>query len=386
MNSNNTQISKAPEYLSSIDYSTVSPKTLRNFKDFNIIFRRADDEFFTPCSIADTVVDLIKSEGDDARISDVVVWFEYQVYFQIRHTVDVQKVLFANKNCLPTLDLISECEFVKDDDEDYENYEDRVKDTYEILTMRMVNEYRVNHAYKFGSPLIMLDDIDEADEDEEFYEDEEDEYNRNLRDFDNMFRELDLDNCGRRDVAFKVFVRVLFKYDDRRTSNVCAWIEEKRHLRIERNPKHTKIIPNTIESDRHIFNRFKLIRVMCAFKIELTSNNTSPSALSSETLKNFDDFKNMFKGIDSTNCAPGDVAHKILLKVKLERNQSRYDDVCMWTEFGYFSEIKRNVSLSDCIPADDDTDFISVERGYPVEIDIYYGSDSDSDEVSDIED
>ena len=107
----------------------------------------------------------------------------------------------------------------------------------------------------------------------------------------------------------------------------------------------------------------------------MTSNNA-------QTLRNFDDFKNMFKGIDCYNCVPGDVAHRVLLKVKLEHDQSRYDDVCMWVEFDHFSKIKRNFRLSDCVPDDNDTGIITVGG------DIY--SDhvpfDDESEVSDIED
>ena len=133
----------------------------------------------------------------------------------------------------------------------------------------------------------------------------------------------------------------------------------------------------------------------------MTSNNAQTSQ-TPETLRNFDDFNNMFKGIDHNNCVPGDVAHKILLKVKLEHSQSRYNDVCMWIESSHFFSIKRNVALSDCVPDDDDTYVITVGKRYDdIEEDIYYGSDFDSDnfvgwgifddfddtdEVSDIED
>ena len=127
----------------------------------------------------------------------------------------------------------------------------------------------------------------------------------------------------------------------------------------------------------------------------MTSNDAFQTP---QTLRNFDDFNNMFKGIAHNNCVPGDVAHKILLKVKLEHNQSRYDDVCMWIESSHFCGIKRNVSLSDCVPDDDDTGIITVgRRRVDGEEEIHYGSDSDSDsdsydgswdniEVSDIED
>ena len=105
-------------------------------------------------------------------------------------------------------------------------------------------------------------------------------------------------------------------------------------------------------------------------------NNESKSP---ETLSNFDDFNNMFKGIDCSNCVPGDVAHKVFEKVKREHNQSRFNDVCEWIEGCHFYRIKRNVSLSACVPEIDNHSSASA-----IVIGPYY--DSDESEVSDIED
>ena len=99
----------------------------------------------------------------------------------------------------------------------------------------------------------------------------------------------------------------------------------------------------------------------------MTSNNIFQTF---ETLKNFDDFNNMFKGIDRVDRHLGDTAQMVFEKVKLERNQSRLNDVFRWIENCECYKIKRNIDFS-----------IDEE-------DIYYDSDSDDGDsgVGDIED
>ena len=127
----------------------------------------------------------------------------------------------------------------------------------------------------------------------------------------------------------------------------------------------------------------------------MTSNNAfqTPnlfdySTLSPETLRNFDDFKNMFKGIDSDYFTPCDIAFAVLEKIKRMRNQTRTDDAVEWFDNQIYLEIRDTV--------DEQAVVYAREAGYPVEIDIYYESDSESDSgyipfddteiVSDIED
>ena len=71
----------------------------------------------------------------------------------------------------------------------------------------------------------------------------------------------------------------------------------------------------------------------------MTSNNAS-----SETLRNFDDFNNMFKGIDRDDRTPEDIASKVLEKVRRKRNQSRLDDVAEWFDEGHYYKIRSWVS------------------------------------------
>ena len=67
----------------------------------------------------------------------------------------------------------------------------------------------------------------------------------------------------------------------------------------------------------------------------MSSNNMSP-----ETAKNFDDFNNMFKGIDRDDYTPDDIASIVFEKVRLERNQSRLDDMVEWFDEGHYYKIR----------------------------------------------
>ena len=96
----------------------------------------------------------------------------------------------------------------------------------------------------------------------------------------------------------------------------------------------------------------------------MTSNNTFQTP---QTLRNFDDFNNMFKGIDRASRPPSDTARMVLNKVELEWSPSRSSDMDKWFRGLEYSKIIRNVDFS----ADEEED-------------IQY--DSDFYEVSDIED
>ena len=69
---------------------------------------------------------------------------------------------------------------------------------------------------------------------------------------------------------------------------------------------------------------------------------------SPETLNNFDDFDNMFKGIDRDDYTPNYIASIVLKKVELERNPSRLDDAVEWFDEGYFYKIRDWVDVSAC--------------------------------------
>ena len=61
---------------------------------------------------------------------------------------------------------------------------------------------------------------------------------------------------------------------------------------------------------------------------------------SPETANNFDDFNNMFKGIDRNDYTPDEIASIVLRKVELEHNPSRLDDAVEWFESCHFYKIR----------------------------------------------
>ena len=61
---------------------------------------------------------------------------------------------------------------------------------------------------------------------------------------------------------------------------------------------------------------------------------------SAETKNNFDDFNNMFKGIDQETETPDCIAFMIVEKVKREHNQKRMDDAVEWFDESHFYEIR----------------------------------------------
>ena len=73
----------------------------------------------------------------------------------------------------------------------------------------------------------------------------------------------------------------------------------------------------------------------------MSLNNISP-----ETLNNFDDFNNMFKGIDRRDRTPDSVAQIIFEKVRLEHNPSRLDDAVAWFDESHFYKIRHTVDIS----------------------------------------
>ena len=62
--------------------------------------------------------------------------------------------------------------------------------------------------------------------------------------------------------------------------------------------------------------------------------------MTSETQRNFDDFNNMFKGIDRKDRVPDDIASIVLEKVRRECNPSRLDDVVEWFDGSHFYKIR----------------------------------------------
>ena len=79
MTSNNVQTSQVPEAQSNFDYSTISFETFKNFKDFNNMFRRMDDNFFTPCDIASVVVDMVRLERDEAKADGMITKYTFKL-------------------------------------------------------------------------------------------------------------------------------------------------------------------------------------------------------------------------------------------------------------------------------------------------------------------
>ena len=64
--------------------------------------------------------------------------------------------------------------------------------------------------------------------------------------------------------------------------------------------------------------------------------------MTSETQRNFDDFNNMFKGIDRENCISIYIAVLVVDKVKLERNPFRSYDVDLWYDEIFDSYCRNN--------------------------------------------
>ena len=61
---------------------------------------------------------------------------------------------------------------------------------------------------------------------------------------------------------------------------------------------------------------------------------------SAETERNFDDFNNMFKGIDQETETPDYIASIIVHKVERELDQKRLDDVVEWFDESHFYKIR----------------------------------------------
>ena len=117
MTSNNVQTSNY------FDYSTLSPETLRNFDDFKNMFKGIDSDYFTPCDIALTVVEKIRRMGNQVSINDAIEWFDNQIYFEIRDTVDERKLAYAHEHRLsPTVG--SDNSDVFDDTDEVSDIED----------------------------------------------------------------------------------------------------------------------------------------------------------------------------------------------------------------------------------------------------------------------
>ena len=98
--------------------------------------------------------------------------------------------------------------------------------------------------------------------------------------------------------------------------------------------------------------------------------------MTSVTSKNFEDFNNMFKGIDRLDCVPDHIAAIVLNKVKLERNPSRLDDAVTWFDEGLYYEIRCMVDMSAYNNGDNDGFLTSLA----------WRVDDSDDSVSDIED
>ena len=96
------------------DYSTLSPETLRNFDDFMNMFKGIESDYFTPCDIASAVLEKIKRMGDQARIDDAVEWFDNQIYFEIRDTVDERALAYAHEHRLSLSDDSDEVSDIED--------------------------------------------------------------------------------------------------------------------------------------------------------------------------------------------------------------------------------------------------------------------------------
>ena len=91
-------------------------QTLINFDDFNNMFKGIDSDYFTPCQIATVVLEKVKIKRDQARIDDVVKWYDNQIYFKIRNTIDEQALAYACEHRLSLPNVNND--FESDDDSD----------------------------------------------------------------------------------------------------------------------------------------------------------------------------------------------------------------------------------------------------------------------------
>ena len=94
--------------------------------------------------------------------------------------------------------------------------------------------------------------------------------------------------------------------------------------------------------------------------------------MSPETFNNFNDFNNMFKGIDSDCYTPDQIATIIVRKIELKGNQARLDDAIRWFDDSYFHKIRHTM------------DEAAHERAYDLGLSPPEAYDSEG--VSDIED
>ena len=62
--------------------------------------------------------------------------------------------------------------------------------------------------------------------------------------------------------------------------------------------------------------------------------------MTSRTERNFDDFNNMFKGINHKAQTPDEVALMVVEKVKREHNSFRLDDVVAWFDESHFYKVR----------------------------------------------
>ena len=67
-----------------------------------------------------------------------------------------------------------------------------------------------------------------------------------------------------------------------------------------------------------------------------TPKTSKTPKFSKRTLKNFEDFNNMFREIDREDFTPCDIADMVCEKVRLERKKYRLYDMCMWSEEGEY--------------------------------------------------
>ena len=90
------------------------------------------------------------------------------------------------------------------------------------------------------------------------------------------------------------------------------------------------------------------------------SLNNEPK--SPETANNFDDFNNMFKGIDRNDCTPDDIASMVVEKVRCKRNPSRLDDAILWFDECHYYKIRDWVDEAAHLLLLDDPTFNSSPR------------------------
>ena len=96
------------------------PKTLKNFDDFNNMFRRMDRPHRTPDDTAQIVFETVNREHNRSKSLDAFIWLDSNYFFKIRRTINPRYVVEAYDSGVGN----SEDEFDDEFEDDVSDIED----------------------------------------------------------------------------------------------------------------------------------------------------------------------------------------------------------------------------------------------------------------------